>query len=88
MLDGKWIREHQEQVQQVAEDKGIELSVPELLHWDDQRRALLQEVERIRQERNRLTPQIEVQIREQGPDAAAALKEEVKQLNRRLSGLE
>lgn len=88
MLDGKWIREHQEQVQQVAEDKGIELSVQELLHWDDQRRALLQEVERLRQERNRLTPQIEVQIREQVPDAAHALKEEVKQLNRRLSGLE
>ncbi|MGP0584438.1 serine--tRNA ligase [Paenibacillus timonensis] len=88
MLDGKWIREHQEQIQQVSEDKGIGLSIQELLHWDDQRRALLQEVERIRQERNRLTPQIEVQIREQGPDAAAALKEEVKQLNRRLSGLE
>ncbi|WP_178022289.1 serine--tRNA ligase [uncultured Paenibacillus sp.] len=88
MLDVKWIREHQEQVQTVTEEKGIDLSVPELLHWDDQRRALLQETERLRQERNRLTPQIEAQIREEGPDAAAALKEEVKQLNRRLNGLE
>ncbi|MCT2194320.1 MULTISPECIES: serine--tRNA ligase [Paenibacillus] len=88
MLDIKWIREHQEQVQTVAEEKGIELSVPELLRWDDQRRALLQETERLRQERNRLTPQIEALIREQEPEAAAALKDEVKQLNRRLNGLE
>lgn len=88
MLDLKWIREHQEQVQSVAEEKGIDLSVSELLRWDDQRRALLQETEWLRQERNRLTPQIEAQIREQGPDAAATLKDEVKQLNRRLHGLE
>jgi len=88
MLDIKWIREHQEQVQTVAEEKGIALSVPELLRWDDQRRALLQETERLRQERNRLTPQIEALIREQGPEAADALKNEVKQLNRRLNGLE
>ncbi|GJM81809.1 serine--tRNA ligase [Paenibacillus sp. HMSSN-139] len=88
MLDVKWIREHQEQVQTVAEEKGIALSVSELLRWDDQRRALLQETERLRQERNRLTPQIEAQLREQGPEVAAALKEEVKQLNRRLNGLE
>lgn len=88
MLDIKWIRGHQEQVQTVAEEKGIALSVPELLRWDDQRRALLQETERLRQERNRLTPQIEAFIREQGPEAADALKNEVKHLNRRLSGLE
>lgn len=88
MLDIKWIREHQEQVQSTAEEKGIELSVPELLRWDDQRRVLLQETERLRQERNRLTPQIEAQIREHGPDAAVTLKDDVKQLNRRLQGLE
>ncbi|WP_059041469.1 serine--tRNA ligase [Paenibacillus rubinfantis] len=88
MLDIKWIRDHQEQVQTAAEEKGIELSVPELLRWDDQRRVLLQETERLRQERNRLTPQIEAQIREHGPDAAVTLKDDVKQLNRRLQGLE
>ncbi|GJM76691.1 hypothetical protein HMSSN036_89070 [Paenibacillus macerans] len=88
MLDIKWIREHQEQVQLIAEQKGIDLAIPELLRRDDQRRALLLEVERLRQERNRLTQRIQGFIRERAVEEAESCKGEVKTLNRRLTGLE
>lgn len=88
MLDIKWIREHQEQVQLIAEHKGIDLAIPELLRRDDQRRALLLEVERLRQERNRLTQRIQGFIRERAVEEAESCKGEVKTLNRRLTGLE
>ncbi|MCM3703764.1 serine--tRNA ligase [Paenibacillus macerans] len=88
MLDIKWIREHQEQVQLIAKQKGIDLSIPELLRRDDQRRALLLEVERLRQERNRLTRRIQEFIRERAEEEAETCKREVKKLNRRLTGLE
>ncbi|MGG6311395.1 serine--tRNA ligase [Paenibacillus macerans] len=88
MLDIKWIREHAGQVQSVAEDKGIEVSIAGLLRWDDQRRVLLQETERLRRERNRLTERIQAHLRERETGQAEPLKEEVKQINRRLNGLE
>ena len=48
MLDMKWIREstkNQEELQRVADQKGIALSVAELVRLDDQRRTLLLTVE-------------------------------------------
>ncbi|AJY74696.1 serine--tRNA ligase [Paenibacillus beijingensis] len=58
MLDIRWIRENEEQVQRAADQKGIALSIAELLAWDDERRRLLQKAEALRQTRNRLSQEI------------------------------
>jgi seryl-tRNA synthetase len=58
MLNVKWIRRHQERVQTAADYKGIKLSVADLLAWDDQRHILLQEVEGLRETRNKLSKHI------------------------------
>lgn len=88
MLDIRWIRQHPEQVQEIAEAKGIEVSIAKLLNWDDKRLALLQETEQLRQERNQLTPRIH-RLLQQGEDASAeALRQDVKELNEKLAGAE
>ncbi|MGG3280665.1 serine--tRNA ligase [Paenibacillus solani] len=87
MLDMKWIREstsHQEELQRVADQKGIALSVAELVQLDEQRRTLLLAVEDLRQQRNTLSQEISVLIR-QGNQAEAELnKQQVKIINKKL----
>lgn len=88
MLDIRWIRQHPEQVQEIAEAKGIEVSIAELLEWEDKRLTLLQETELLRQERNRLTPRIH-KLLLQGENASAeALRQDVKELNEKLARTE
>ncbi|MFD1177607.1 serine--tRNA ligase [Paenibacillus puldeungensis] len=88
MLDIKWIRKNEELVQHVANQKGIPLSIAELLEWDDKRRLALQEVEQLRQERNRMTQQINTFIRENQQELAERQKQAVREVNRRLDTLE
>ncbi|MBU5442716.1 serine--tRNA ligase [Paenibacillus sp. MSJ-34] len=87
MLDIKWIRQHQETIQEVADWKGIDVSIPDLIAWDEQRRRLLQEAETLRNARNDLSQQISGLIREGKRDAAAEIKERAKENNRRLEEL-
>lgn len=87
MLDMKWIREsadHQEELQQVADRKGITLSVAELVRLDDQRRTLLLAVEALRQQRNAISQEISALVREGKPDAAERQKQQVKTINEEL----
>lgn len=58
MLDIRWIRENEDEVQAAADRKGIAVSVAELLACDDDRRRLLLEAEELRQTRNRLSQEI------------------------------
>jgi len=88
MLDIKWIRQNQEQIQETAGRKGIAVSIAELVAADDRRLSLLQEVERLRQERNRITQEIAERIRRQVHEEAERLKLGVKEINRSLSELE
>ncbi|RUS48970.1 serine--tRNA ligase [Cohnella sp. AR92] len=88
MLDIKWIRLHQERVQAAADQKGITVSIAELMAWDDKRRTLLIEVEQLRQDRNRITPTIAALLRKKAAEEAERLKLEVKSINRRLGVLE
>lgn len=88
MIDMKWLREreeHQEEVQKVADHKGISISVPELMELDEQRRMLLQEVEMHRQERNQLTQDISVLMREGNRELAEPIKLNVKNINEQLT---
>ena len=87
MLDMKWIREsadHQEELQQVADRKGIALSVAELVGLDDQRRTLLLAVEALRQQRNAISQEISALVRQGKPDEAERQKQQVKTINEEL----
>lgn len=54
MLDIRYIREHAEEVQTKAEQKGYSVDVSSLLKLDDERRDLQQKADDIRQKRNEL----------------------------------
>lgn len=58
MLDIKFIRENKEIIQAGAKKKHIEFDVEELIKLDDQRRATLSTVERMRTEQNSYTEKI------------------------------
>lgn len=87
MLDMKWIRENaenQEQLQRVADQKGIALSVAELIELDDQRRALLLAVEGLRQQRNTISQEISNLVRLGNREEAERHKQQVKDINEEL----
>jgi seryl-tRNA synthetase len=84
MLDIHFIRNHPDKVQKAAEDKGIDISIEELLDLDRKRRQYIVEIEDLRAERNKkskLTPTLQGEERE-------ANIQSVKQLNERLKSLE
>lgn len=88
MLDLKWIREHAEQVQEAANGKRIDVSVDELLARDEERRALLQETELLRAERNRHSTKVGQLLREGMKPEADALREQVAGINQQLARLD
>lgn len=54
MLDIRFIREHADEVQKKAEQKGYKADIPKLLKLDEQRRQILSDIEAIRAQRNEL----------------------------------
>ncbi|RUT27963.1 serine--tRNA ligase [Paenibacillus zeisoli] len=88
MLDLNWVRSHAEEVQRVTDQKGIGLDVKELLLLDDQRRRILQEVERLRQKRNAWSEEIGAAVHEKRSEDAAVLRQQVQVNNTKLSHLE
>ncbi|MGC6588955.1 serine--tRNA ligase [Paenibacillus sp. Dod16] len=87
MLDMKWIREsteNQEELQRVADQKGIALSVAELVRLDDQRRPLLLTVEGLRQRRNAISQEISTLVRQGKQEEAERTKQQVKDINMEL----
>ena len=88
MLDIKWIREHQDIVQSAAKQKGITISIEQLVNQDDQRLLLLQSIEQLRQERNQKSEAIRALILNNSIEQAEQHKQHVKEINQRLSHLE
>jgi seryl-tRNA synthetase len=88
MLDISFIREHRELVQHVADRKGTDLSVRELLQLDERRRRLMTDIEKLRYNRNRWSEQIGALIRNGEREQAEQLKSQVKRSNERLAALE
>lgn len=88
MLDIKWIRQNQAEVQTVADQKGISLSISQLVAYDDRRRSLLQQLEQLRQDRNRLSQEISGLMRSNEREKADRNKQQVKEINQRLSTVE
>ena len=58
MLDMKFIRENLELVEKSAKEKGYKVNVQEVLGLDDKRKAVLAEVEALRQKRNEIAAQM------------------------------
>ncbi|MDF2927574.1 MAG: serine--tRNA ligase [Paenibacillaceae bacterium] len=88
MLEMKWIRENGALVQATADRKGICLNVNELLEWDRRKRELLQETEKGREARNRLSREIGRLLKQENHLEADIAKLQVKECNERLTKLE
>lgn len=92
MLDMKWIRTNAEQVQTAADQKGIDVSVEELLERDAERRGLKQGADEQRECRNRLSERMGRLMRGkregEAMEEAEAIREEMKIVNARLGELE
>lgn len=85
MLSIDYIRKNKEKVKKAARDKGREVDVDKILKFDDKRRDLIQQVQKIREERNKLTKQkLTREIREKGKN----LKEELKAKEKNLKEVE
>ncbi len=79
MLDVKFIRENLELVEKSAREKGYKVDIREVLALDDSRKAMLTEIEVLRQRRN------EIAAKMKGGKPEAALIEEGKALKVELS---
>ena len=84
MLDIKFIRENLEKVNQAAKNKNREVDFSRLLVLDNERRKLSGEVERVREQRNKLAEN----VKREGPAAAKALAGEGRNLKEQLKKLE
>ena len=89
MLDMKWVRNHPDEVQLAARQKGIDFNVQELLTCDQLRRELLQNTDALRQERNTLTSRIAAAMRlGEQQNEVDTWKAQVRQCNDKLAQFE
>ncbi len=58
MLDVNFIRKNQALVEKSAREKGYDVNISDLLSLDDERKAILQDVEELRRERNEIAAQM------------------------------
>lgn len=85
MLSINFIRENKEKVIQAAKNKKREINLEKIFQLDDQKRKLVQEVQRLRHQRNLLAKEKPTQeIREKGKK----LKEEIKNYEEELKKIE
>lgn len=88
MLDMNWIKDNQEIIRNTAEWKRVTFPLKELLEWDEKRRVLRLETEQLRAQRNGLTKEVESLLRQGNHPAGETIKEQVREINHRLSTLE
>ncbi len=89
MLDINFIRANQALVEKSTKEKGYSVNISDLLKLDDERRETLQNVEKLRQERN----EISAQMKNGKPDEALIeqgrkIKEELAKVEPKLTDLE
>ncbi len=88
MLDIAFIRTHPEEVKEALKKLNTDAPIDEILALDQQRRALLQETEALRAERNAGSRQIAVLMREGRQAEAEALKAHMSEIGDRIAQLE
>jgi seryl-tRNA synthetase len=77
MLDIAWIRENRELLQRTADQKGVRVSIAELVEKDARRRELLAGIEARRRESNRLSKRVGALIGGRGTAGAGGLVDAV-----------
>ncbi|WP_410768331.1 serine--tRNA ligase [Fontibacillus sp. BL9] len=87
MLDIRWIRENAALVQEAAVRKKLDVSVAELLEWDERRRKLLQECEDLRRQRNEGSRKVAEAAKAGNTPLADQMKMSLKPINGRLDRL-
>lgn len=89
MLDIQFIRDHADDVTTKAKQKGYEVNVAELLQKDEERRALLTEIEGLRAERNDLSAQMKnAKPTSEQIEHGKTLKTKVSELEQKLAPIE
>lgn len=99
MLDIRFIRNHPEEVQANAKHKGYDVSISDLLMWDESKRQLQQLADELREKRNTIassmkgtkpSPELVAEgkaLKEQLADVEAKLKEATDEFNSRMAGV-
>ncbi|WP_211747167.1 serine--tRNA ligase [Paenibacillus sp. Marseille-Q4541] len=88
MLDMKWIREHADEVEEVAKQKKMNMSLRELLDADDKRRELITKVEKLRGQRNAGSEKVGLLMREGRKEEANQYREDIRELGVSIAQME
>jgi len=85
MLSLDFIRQNKEKVAVAAKNKNREIDLEKILALDDQKKELIQKIQKLREERNKIASQkVDENIRTRGRQ----IKEELKKLEESLNGIE
>ena len=93
MLDLKFVRENQQLMQQMLQDRRSDLDIQPLLTLDQERRQIIQEVESLKHERKVVSDQI-AKMKKSGEDATEIISsmrqasQRIKELDQKLGKLE
>jgi seryl-tRNA synthetase len=88
MLDLKFVREHQEEVEQALKNRGQEISLDEYRGREAERRYLLTRLEELRHERNTLSKEVGALMQAGKRDEAQPLRDRVTAINDESKNLE
>jgi seryl-tRNA synthetase len=88
MLDLKFVREHQEEVEQALKNRGQEISLEEFRRREAERRQLLTRLEELRHERNTLSKEVGALMQAGKRDEAQPLRDRVTAINDESKNLE
>ncbi|MGZ9585593.1 serine--tRNA ligase [Paenibacillus marinisediminis] len=88
MLDMRWIRTHADEVQNAADQKGIQISISELAAVDERKRRMQQEVDELRRMRNEQSQEIGKLMKNGDQEQAEARRAAVKEMNEKLTATE
>jgi len=81
MLDVKFVREHQEEVEQALRNRGQEISLEEFRRREAERRQFLTRLEELRRERNTLSKEVGALMQAGKRDEAQQLRDRVTAIN-------
>jgi seryl-tRNA synthetase len=88
MLDLKFLREHQEEVEQALRNRGQDISLDEFRRRDAERRQFLTRLEELRHERNNLSKEVGALMQAGKRDEAQPLRDRVTSINDESKNLE
>jgi seryl-tRNA synthetase len=88
MLDLKFVREHQEEVEQALKNRGQAISLEEYRRREAERRQLLTRLEELRHERNTLSKEVGALMQAGKRDEAKPLRDRVTAINDESKNLE